>query len=71
MVLVLWDIESGCIVNNEFFEIICMMNGVFNEIIGNKDDYYLELLWLEIDEINEFVYNNINNGVYCCGFVIW
>ncbi|MGC1507930.1 glutathione S-transferase family protein [Ketobacter sp. MCCC 1A13808] len=65
---VLWDTESGCIVNNESSEIIRMMNGAFNEITGNKDDYYPESLRSEIDEINELVYNNINNGVYRCGF---
>lgn len=43
---------------------------MFNVFIGNECDFYFIVLYVEIDEINEFVYYNINNGVYCVGFVI-
>ena len=65
---VLWDKKQNCIVSNESSEIIRMFNTAFNHLTGNKHDYYPEHLRAEIDEINEFVYHNINNGVYKAGF---
>lgn len=65
---VLWDIKNETIVSNESAEIIRMFNSAFNEITGNRDDYYPKSLRNEIDEINAFVYENVNNGVYKCGF---
>ena len=35
---------------------------------GNEEDYYPEALRDEIDQINEKIYHNINNGVYKSGF---
>lgn len=65
---VLWDKKRQTIVNNESSEIIRMFNLAFNEY-GNADvDFYPESLQEEIDDINELVYNNINNGVYRAGF---
>ncbi|MDE0744070.1 MAG: glutathione S-transferase family protein [Woeseiaceae bacterium] len=65
---VLWDKLNQTIVNNESSEIIRMMNSSFNDITGNKDDYYPAPLREEIDAINTRVYKNVNNGVYRCGF---
>ncbi|MCP5207888.1 MAG: glutathione S-transferase family protein [Hahellaceae bacterium] len=65
---VLWDKKQQCIVNNESAEIIRMFNHAFNAITGNKDDYYPERLRASIDDINETIYENINNGVYRAGF---
>ncbi len=65
---VLWDKKTQTIVSNESSEIIRMFNSAFNELTGNNDDYYPEELHLAIDEWNEFIYPNINNGVYRCGF---
>ncbi len=65
---VLWDKEQRVIVNNESSEIIRMFNSAFNAFTGIKEDYYPETLREEIDEINAFIYDNINNGVYRCGF---
>lgn len=62
---VLWDKETNTIVNNESSEIIRMFNAEFN---GTGPDYYPEALRIEIDEMNEFVYHRINNGVYKSGF---
>ena len=45
-----------------------MFNTAFNNITGNYDDYYPEHLQSEIDAMNDFVYPNINNGVYKAGF---
>eukprot|EP01132_Coremiostelium_polycephalum_P007444 gene7444-9148_t len=66
---VLWDKKTSTIVNNESSEIIRMFNTVFNKFAKNPSlDYYPVSLRKEIDEINEFVYPNINNGVYRAGF---
>lgn len=64
----LWDKRQEEIVSNESSEIIRMFNNAFNHITGNSLDFYPESLRESIDEINEFVYHNINNGVYKAGF---
>ncbi len=65
---VLWDKQRQTIVNNESSEIIRMFNSAFDNI-GNPDvDFYPEALRAEIDEINEVIYENVNNGVYRSGF---
>jgi putative glutathione S-transferase len=65
---ILWDKKSQRIVNNESSEIIRMMNTAFNHLTNNYDDYYPEALRNEIDNINNTVYEKINNGVYRAGF---
>ena len=65
---VLWDKENNCIVNNESSEIIRMLNTAFNKFTDDRTDYYPDFMHAAIDEINELVYHNINNGVYKCGF---
>lgn len=65
---VLWDKQTKTIVSNESAEIMRMFNTAFNAITGNHDDYYPEHLQAEIDAMNDFVYPNINNGVYKAGF---
>jgi putative glutathione S-transferase len=65
---VLWDRNLGTIVNNESSEIIRMLNSEFDEFGDDSVDFYPEALRAEIDEINAFVYPNVNNGVYRCGF---
>jgi putative glutathione S-transferase len=65
---VLWDKQSGTVVSNESSEIIRMFNSAFDAITGNALDLYPAALRAEIDEINAFVYDTINNGVYKCGF---
>ena len=65
---VLWDKQGQTIVNNESSEIIRMFNSAFNAFTDVTTDYYPEALRVEIDNINKFVYDNVNNGVYRCGF---
>lgn len=65
---VLWDKKNETIVNNESSEIIRMLNSEFDNFCKNDDDFYPKDLQQQIDEINDLVYNNINNGVYRCGF---
>jgi glutathionyl-hydroquinone reductase len=64
---VLWDRKTKTIVNNESSEIIRMLNAEFDELGAAPLDLYPAPLRPEIDEINAFVYANINNGVYRCG----
>ena len=65
---VLWDKKNQTIVSNESSEIIRMFNYSFNELTGNNLDFYPEKFQEKIDEINDFTYHNINNGVYKVGF---
>ncbi|KAM3123749.1 hypothetical protein ACQ2H7_002974 [Candidozyma auris] len=68
---VLWDKQKETIVNNESSEIIRMLNTEFNDLLPAdyaEVDLYPEELRSKIDEINELVYDNINNGVYKTGF---
>ncbi|MEH0713517.1 glutathione S-transferase family protein [Vibrio owensii] len=65
---VLWDKKTNTIVSNESSEIIRMFNSEFNELTGNNDDYYPEQLQSVIDEWNDYIYPNVSNGVYRCGF---
>jgi putative glutathione S-transferase len=63
---VLWDKEAARIVSNESEDILRMFNSVFEGASG--PDLYPEELRAEIDEVNELVYENVNNGVYRAGF---
>jgi len=63
---VLWDKVNNTIAVNESSEIINMMNSGFD--CGNDREFYPEELKDQIDEINSFVYDKINNGVYKAGF---
>ncbi|KAI0261242.1 glutathione S-transferase [Gloeopeniophorella convolvens] len=68
---VLWDKKQHTIVNNESSEIIRMFNSAFNNLIPKDKavlDFYPEDLRKEIDDVNEWVYDAINNGVYKSGF---
>jgi len=65
---ILWDKQQATIICNESSEIIRIFNSAFNGLSGNSSDYYPADLRHEIDTINAFVYDNINNGVYRCGF---
>ncbi len=65
---VLWDNQQNTIVSNESADIIRIFNISFNQFSQQAYDFYPENLRTEIDNINLFVYRNINNGVYRCGF---
>lgn len=65
---VLYDKVKDTIVSNESSEIIRMLNTAFDQIGAKKGDYAPEELVAEIDELNSYVYDRINNGVYKAGF---
>ena len=65
---VLWDRETGRIVNNESSEIIRMFNSAFDDVGASPGDFYPEALQSEIDDLNSRIYDTVNNGVYRAGF---
>ncbi|MFJ6325814.1 MULTISPECIES: glutathione S-transferase family protein [unclassified Rhizobium] len=65
---VLWDKQTGTIVNNESAEIIRMFNSAFDGLTGCRQDFYPTDLRAEIDTLNDIVYDTVNNGVYKAGF---
>jgi putative glutathione S-transferase len=66
---VLWDKTLGTIVNNESSEIIRLLNSQFQGVCAHPEvDLYPQALRAAIDETNAWVYADINNGVYRCGF---
>ncbi|KAF2703599.1 glutathione S-transferase Gst3 [Pleomassaria siparia CBS 279.74] len=67
----LYDKKQKRIVSNESSEIIRMFYTEFDDLI--KDEYknvdlYPEKLRKEIEEMNAWVYDDVNNGVYKSGF---
>ncbi|WP_305845066.1 glutathione S-transferase family protein [Photobacterium leiognathi] len=65
---VLWDKHKQTIVSNESADIIRMLNSAFDDVGAVKVDFYPQTLRQQVDELNDFVYANINNGVYRAGF---
>jgi len=65
---VLWDKHADTIVSNESPEIIRMFNSAFDDVGAVEGDFSPPELLAEIDELNAFIYHNINNGVYRAGF---
>jgi len=68
---VLWDKKLNTVVNNESSEIIRIFNTAFNGMIPADKaalDLYPATLRAEIDALNDWVYSDINNGVYQAGF---
>ena len=68
LVPVLWDRQTRTIVSNESSEIMRMFNSGFGSLARNDVDLCPPALREEIARVNAFVYENINNGVYRCGF---
>lgn len=65
---VLWDTVGGTIVNNESADILRMLNRAFDAVGGVSWDFCPDDLRDEIDRVNGFVYERINDGVYKAGF---
>ncbi|WFD39473.1 glutathionyl-hydroquinone reductase [Malassezia japonica] len=68
---VVWDAKNNTIVNNESSEVIRFLDSAFDEFLPEEVrgiTYYPEELRSEIDAFHEWVYPNINNGVYKTGF---
>ena len=67
----LYDKKQNKIVNNESSEIIRMFYTAFDDLLPSKYasvDLFPKSLQKDIEETNEWTYNDINNGVYKSGF---
>jgi glutathionyl-hydroquinone reductase len=68
---VLWDAKRRVVVNNESAEIVRMLGGaMFDRLPGVNQEVRLVPQDLEarIDEVNAWIYDGLNNGVYKAGF---
>ncbi|MGO9499851.1 MAG: glutathione S-transferase family protein [Solirubrobacteraceae bacterium] len=65
---VLWDKQTGVIVSNESADILRMLHTVFAPLAEHAVELRPEALADEIDELNDRVYDNVNNAVYKAGF---
>jgi putative glutathione S-transferase len=65
---VLWDKKTNRIISNSDNDLLRMFNSEFDEFATGNHDFYPPDLRGEIDEINELVYQRVNNGVYRAGF---
>lgn len=72
----LWDKKKETVVSNESSEIIRMMYESFDDLLPEEmretkqagGGYLPEKFRPEIEAMNEWVYNDVNNGVYKTGF---
>jgi putative glutathione S-transferase len=65
---VLWDKEEGTIVDNESADILRMLSTVFAPLAAHPVELYPEQLRDQIDELNDVIYESVNNAVYKAGF---
>jgi putative glutathione S-transferase len=66
---VLWDKETKKIVNNCEDDICRMFNDAFNPLARNKEtDFFPKEIEAEHLSLCDFLYDNVNNGVYRAGF---
>ena len=65
---VLWDKESGVIVSNESADILRMLGTVFVPFATHPVELVPESVREQIDELNDRIYDNVNNAVYKAGF---
>ena len=65
---VLWDTVTKRMVSNSDDDIMRMFNSAFNRFTDSTLDLYPKDLREEIDPLNAFIYENVNNGVYLAGF---
>ncbi len=68
---VLWDKQTKRIVNNCEDDICRMLNDVFGDFAQGKElDLFPKKIEAEHLKLSNFIYDNVNNGVYKAGFAI-
>ena len=65
---VLWDMKQDVMVNNESADILRMFNTAFEALVPSEFDLYPQDLAEQIDTLNPWIYDSLNNGVYKAGF---
>jgi glutathionyl-hydroquinone reductase len=65
---VLWDKQTRTIVSNSDDDLMRMLNTEFNAFTKSNLDLYPPQQRSEIDQLNDLIYENVNNGVYRAGF---
>ena len=65
---VVWDRQHNTIVSNESADIIRMFNSAFDGVGARPGDFYPPDLRERIDQLNDEIYDKVNNGVYKAGF---
>ena len=64
----LWDTKTKRIVNNSDDDILRMFETEFSAFARCDIDFYPAALRAEIDRLNEWIYETVNDGVYRAGF---
>ena len=65
---VLWDTVTARMITNSDDDLMRMFNSAFNRFTDSSLDLYPEPLRKDIDDLNGFLYENVNDGVYRAGF---
>ncbi|MEO5657895.1 MAG: glutathione S-transferase family protein [Nitrospiria bacterium] len=65
---VLWDTVTKRMVSNSDDDLMRMFNSAFNRLTESRLDLYPQGLRAEIDRLNAFIYEQVNDGVYQAGF---
>lgn len=65
---VLWDTLTKRIVTNSDDDLMRIFNSEFNRFTESALDLCPDKLRKEINELNTFIYDNVNDGVYRAGF---
>ncbi len=67
---VLWDKQTNRIVNNCEDDICRIFNDVFGDFSTKEVDLFPKEIEAEHTKLANFIYDNVNNGVYRAGFAI-
>jgi glutathionyl-hydroquinone reductase len=65
---VLWDKQKRTIVSNSDDDLMRMLNSEFNAFTESTLDLYPSAYRSAIDQLNELIYETVNDGVYRAGF---
>jgi putative glutathione S-transferase len=65
---VLWDTKTKRIVSNSDDDILRMFETEFEALAGDHTDYYPERYRAEIDRLDDWLFETVNDGVYRAGF---
>jgi putative glutathione S-transferase len=67
---VLWDTEAGRIINNSEDDICRMFHDAFGKLALKEADLFPANIEAEHAKLAEYIYENVNNGVYRAGFAV-